>query len=161
MKTLLATVTLLFAQFGFSQSTTTTYYLIRHAEKVDNSKNPDLSEIGLKRAQNWNKIFEKVHFDAIYSTNYTRTIHTVAPLADKNNIAITQYDHKTIDVPKFKSDNAGKTVLIVGHSNTIPNLVNQLIGKSIYTDIDDNTFGDMFIVTVNGNSIAHQLLKLP
>ena len=161
MKTLLATFTLLFTQFGFSQSTTTTYYLIRHAEKVDNSGNPDLSEIGLKRAQNWNKILEKVQFDAIYSTNYKRTTQTATPLAEKNGKEITIYDHKTIVIPQFKKETAGKTVLIVGHSNTIPNIVNQLIDKKIYSDIEDNTFGDLFIVTVNGNSVSHQLLKLP
>nr|WP_294936842.1 histidine phosphatase family protein [uncultured Flavobacterium sp.] len=161
MKTLLATFTLLFTQFGFSQSNTTTYYLIRHAEKVDNSGNPDLSEIGLNRAQNWNKIFNNITFDGIYSTNYKRTVQTVTPLAQKNDKEIIIYDHKTIVIPQFKKDTSGKTVLIVGHSNTIPNIVNQLIDKKIYSDIEDNTFGDLFIVTVNGNSVTHQLLKLP
>lgn len=161
MKTLLATFTLLFAQFGFGQSSSTTYYLIRHAEKVDNSKNPDLSESGLHRAQNWSKIFNSVSFDGIYSTNYIRTIKTVAPIAQKNGKEIILYDYKTINIAQFKKDTEGKTFLIVGHSNTIPNLVNQLIGKQLYTDIDDSTFGDLFIVTVNGSSVSHQLLKLP
>ena len=54
----------------------TTYYFIRHAEKIrtDNTnKNPDLSEIGKKRAEHWRTVFENIVFDKIYSTDYNRT----------------------------------------------------------------------------------------
>jgi broad specificity phosphatase PhoE len=161
MKTLLATFTLLFTQFGFTQNNTTTYYLIRHAEKVDNSANPDLSKIGYERSENWNKIFEEIHFDAIYSTKYNRTLQTVAPIAKKYNKEIIEYHHSTLDIQQFKKETSGKKVLIVGHSNTIPNLVNLLIGEKKYTDIEDNTFGNLYIVTIINNVVSYELLKLP
>lgn len=148
-------------QFGIAQNKPTTFYLIRHAEKVDNSLNPDLSEVGKKRAENWSKVFSAIRFDEIYSTNYKRTIETATPTAEKNKINIKIYDHKTIDIPSFIKENSGKTILLTGHSNTIPNLVNQLIGEKYYTDIDDATFGNLYIVTINGTSVTHQLLKLP
>jgi 2,3-bisphosphoglycerate-dependent phosphoglycerate mutase len=147
-------------QMSFGQNNTTTYYFIRHAEKVDNSKNPDLSEIGLERAKLWNEIFSEINIDAIYSTDFKRTLQTITPIANSKKVTIINYNPKTIDIESFKKNTLGKKVLVVGHSNTIPNFVNQIINKKIYSDIDDITFGNLYIVTINGDSIFHQLLKL-
>jgi len=146
-------------QLSFAQNKTTTIYFIRHAEKVDSSKNPDLSTFGLERAAHWNEIFSDIPFDAIYSTDFTRTKQTAAPTATNKKIDITLYDAKSIDFQKFKTDNLGKTVLVVGHSNTIPDFVNKLINQDVYSNIDDKTFGNLYIVTLNGDIINHLLLK--
>jgi broad specificity phosphatase PhoE len=148
-------------QISFGQQNSTTYYFIRHAEKVDNSQNPDLSEKGLERAQLWNKIFSEVDFDQIYSTEYKRTFQTANPTATTQKIAIKLYNPKTVVIDSFKKETLGKKVLIVGHSNTTPNFVNQIINQKIYEDIEDTTFGNLYIVTINGAIITHQLLKLP
>jgi broad specificity phosphatase PhoE len=147
-------------QVSFGQNNTTTYYFIRHAEKVDNSKNPDLSEIGLERAKLWNEIFSEINIDTIYSTDFKRTLQTITPIANSRKVIIINYDPKTIDIESFKKNTLGNKVLVVGHSNTIPNFVNQIINKKIYNDMDDVTFGNLYIVTLNGDSISHQLLKL-
>lgn len=147
-------------QMSFGQNNTTTYYFIRHAEKVDNSKNPDLSEMGLERAKLWNEIFAEINLDAIYSTDFKRTVETVTPIANSKKVTIINYNPKTLDIESFKKNTLGKKVLVVGHSNTIPNLVNQIINKKIYNEMDDVTFGNLYIVTINGDSISHQLLKL-
>lgn len=149
----------LVVQLSFAQNKTTTIYFIRHAEKVDISKNPDLSTFGLERAAHWNEIFSDIPFDAIYSTDFTRTKQTAAPTATNKKIDITLYDAKNIDFQKFKTDNLGKTVLVVGHSNTIPNFVNKLINQEKYSNIEDKTFGNLYIVTLNGDLINHLLLK--
>ena len=88
MKKFLVLLALLFLNISFGQQNITTYYLIRHAEKVDNSQNPDLSETGLKRANQWNTIFSEISFDEIYSTDYKRTIQTASPTATVKNIQI-------------------------------------------------------------------------
>jgi broad specificity phosphatase PhoE len=160
MKKYLLIVAFFVLQVSFGQNSSTTYYFIRHAEKVDNSKNPDLSEIGLQRSKLWNEIFSEIKLDAIYSTDFKRTLQTVTPMATNNKISIINYDPKTIDIESFKKNTLGKKVLVVGHSNTIPNLVNQIINKKIYNDMDDVTFGNLYIVTINSDSINHQLLKL-
>ena len=147
-------------QVSFGQNNLTTYYFIRHAEKVDNSKNPDLSEIGLERAKLWNEIFSEINLDAIYSTDFKRTLQTITPTANSKKVAIINYDPKTIDIESFKKNTLEKKVLVVGHSNTIPNFVNQIINEKIYNDMDDVAFGNLYIVTINGDSISHQLLKL-
>jgi broad specificity phosphatase PhoE len=147
-------------QMSFGQNNITTYYFIRHAEKVDSSKNPDLSIIGLERAKLWNEIFSEINIDAIYSTDFKRTLQTITPIANSKKVTIINYDPKTLDIELFKKNTLEKKVLVVGHSNTIPNFVNQIINKKIYNDMDDVTFGNLYIVTINGDSISHQLLKL-
>ena len=161
MKKYLFIIALFVLQISFGQQNTSTYYFIRHAEKVDNSQNPDLSEIGIQRANLWNKIFSEVGFDEIYSTDYKRTTQTATPTATAKKIQIKLYNPKTIAIESFKKETLGKKVLIVGHSNTTPNFVNQIINKKIYADIEDTTFGNLYIVTINGDSITYQLLKLP
>ena len=160
MKKYLWLVLFFVLQASFGQNTTTTYYFIRHGEKADNSKNPDLSEIGFERAKMWNELFSEIKLDAIYATDYNRTLQTVAPTATSQKISITKYNPKTIDIESFKKENLGKKVLIVGHSNTIPNFVNQIINQNIYSDIDDSTFGNLYIVTINEGNVNYQLLKL-
>lgn len=150
---------LLVVQLSFAQHKTTTIYFIRHAEKVDSSKNPDLSSVGLERAAHWGKIFSETTFDAIYSTDFKRTQQTATPTAENKKLDITLYDAKSLDFDKFKTDNLGKTILVVGHSNTTPDFVNKLINQNVYAAIEDTTFGNLYIVTLNGDLVTHLLLK--
>jgi hypothetical protein len=64
-------------------NTTTNYYLIRHAEKDRSTKDkdPELTDVGLKRAENWAKVFKNIPFDKVYSTDYRRTQQTAFPTA--------------------------------------------------------------------------------
>ena len=158
MKKYLLIIALFVLQTSFSQNNTSTYYFIRHGEKIDNSQNPDLSKSGHERAIMWNDLFADIQFDAIYSTDYKRTIQTVSPTALSKNISITKYNPKATET--FKEDNLGKKVLIVGHSNTIPSFVNQIIGQKIYSDIEDDVFGNLYIVTLLDDNVSYQLLKL-
>lgn len=149
----------LIVQLSFAQQKTTTIYLIRHAEKVDSSKNPDLSSAGLERAAQWGKIFSDIHFDVVYSTDFKRTKQTATPVAENKKVDIILYDPKSIDFDTFKNENLGKTILVVGHSNTTPDFVNKLIKQNVYATIEDTTFGNLYIVTLNGDLITHLLLK--
>jgi broad specificity phosphatase PhoE len=160
MKKLLVFLFLFGFQIHFSQNKTTQYYFIRHAEKADSSKNPDLSEKGLERAQEWQLLFSELSFDEIYSTDFNRTIQTIKPISVKQNKNFSLYNPKTIDIEAFKKETFGKTILIVGHSNTIPNMVNQIIKENKYSDIAENQFGNLYIVTIFENQILSQLLHL-
>jgi 2,3-bisphosphoglycerate-dependent phosphoglycerate mutase len=150
---------LLVVQMSFAQHKTTTIYFIRHAEKADSSKNPDLSSAGLERAAHWSAIFSETTFDTIYSTDFNRTKQTATPTAENKKLDITLYDAKSLDFDKFKTDNLGKTILVVGHSNTTPDFVNKLINQNVYAAIEDTTFGNLYIVTLNGDLVTHLLLK--
>lgn len=147
-----------------TDSDVTTYYFIRHAEKDRSNaleRNPHLTQKGLERAQKWSEIFGNIEFDAVYSTNYHRTKQTAQPTADRNKLEITIYDPNNIDTPKaFLEDNKGKTVLVVGHSNTTPAFVNAIIDQKKYEDIEDSNNGNVYIVTIIGDKIVDQVLTI-
>ena len=67
----------------------TTYYLIRHAEKDRSdsaNRNPDLNPEGKKRAEKWAEVLKDIELDAVYSTDYKRTIQTAMPVADSKEL---------------------------------------------------------------------------
>lgn len=130
-----------------SASAQTTFILVRHAEKESGANDPGLSQEGQQRALALVKILEKQKIDAIYSTNYNRTKNTVKPLADAKGIAIQTYE-KEPDVTKMTG-----TVVICGHSNTIPALANKLLGKEQFKTFEDSDYGNLLII--NGSSVTH------
>lgn len=135
----------------------TTYYLIRHAEKDRSdpeNKDPELNQRGLGRAMHWAEIFQDIPLDAIYSTEYARTTMTAAPVAVKKDLTVTDYDAEMLGIETFKAENIGKDVLIVGHSNTTPEMVNRLIGEDRYSPMDDSDNGSLFIVTIVGSETS-------
>lgn len=156
-------IAFLFLSFSIQaqKNTVTTYYLIRHAEKVK-SENPDpvLHAEGITRSEKWAEIFSDILFDAIYSTEFTRTWETVKPTAEKQGLDIILYDPVLIDYKKFKKETRGKTVLIVGHSNTIPVFVNKLIGKEKYKIIEEGNNGNLYIVETVNKITSDQVLHL-
>lgn len=133
----------------------TVVYLIRHAEKADNSSNPSLSEAGLQRADNWATMFQNVSFDVFYSTNYNRTLQTIQPVATANGKEVTVYDHSNFSLENVISQHAGKNVFIVGHSNTIPQLINSYLGGEIYPDIAENEYGNLYKVRIVDGVLTH------
>ena len=158
----------LFSLTAFSQekstSNITTYYFVRHAEKETSNpaeQNPHLTETGLKRAENWSAILGNFTFDAVYSTDYYRTIETATPTATKNNLEITIYDPRSIDYAEtFLKDTKGKTVLVVGHSNTTPAFVNAIIQEKKYKNLDEKIYGNLYIVTIIDDKISDTLLSI-
>jgi len=146
-----------------NQEKVSTYYFIRHAEKDRSdttNKNPHLLEKGKQRAEHWSDVLKNIKFDAVYSTDFNRTIETVLPTATKNNLKIDSYDFKTIDISSFLNSTKGKNVLVVGHSNTTPNFVNSILGSKKYNEIEDNNNSNLYIVTVSGEKISDSLLYI-
>ena len=160
MKKIIVLLLFFWIQVTLGQNTITQYYFIRHAEKADSSKNPDLSEKGLERAQEWKALFSEINFDAVYSTDFNRTLQTIQPIVAGNNQLLKIYNPKMIDVELFKKETQCKTILIIGHSNTVPNMVNQIIKENKYVDIAENQFGNLYIITLFENQRQSQLLHL-
>lgn len=142
------------AQETTASNQTSTYYFIRHAEKDKSdksNKNPDLIMEGVLRAAKWSLVFDNLKFDAVYSTDYNRTRNTAKPTAEKNGLDITIYDPRNIDVKTFLETTKGKTVLVVGHSNTTPMFVNSILGTKKYQSIDETNNANLYIVTVSSS----------
>ena len=139
-----------------TETAISTYYFIRHAEKDlsnPDDVDPELNQSGLGRAMHWAEILNEVPLDAIYTTDFQRTSMTAAPTAVKKDITVQYYDPQTIDINQFKADNLNKNVLVVGHSNTIPDFVNKMINESRYYEMDSSDNGSLFIVQL-ANDIA-------
>ena len=133
-----------------NQDSETTIFLVRHAEKVlDGSNDPILTPEGANRADELMYIFKHVKLDAIYSTPYKRTQQTVLPTAKNKNLEIQFYKpNERGFLDKVLDAYPGGTVLIVGHSNTIPGLANELVGRMDYDDLNDATYDNLFIAHV-------------
>ena len=141
----------------------TTYYLIRHAEKLridKTDKNPNLNFNGYKRAEAWKDVFSNVSFDAVYSTEYNRTKLTAKPTAISKNLPILLYNPNTMYSEAFQNNTKGKTVLVVGHSNTTNVFVNKILGIEKYNEIKDNNNSNLYIVTISNGETSSILLKI-
>ena len=115
-----------------------TLYLVRHAEKQADSKNPPLTQCGKARAKQLSTLLSTANIKSIYSTSYQRTMSTAAPLSKKLKVAIKNYNPKQLSQfalhLKQRKDNA----LIVGHSNTTPQLTQLLSGQQVESLSEDN-----------------------
>jgi broad specificity phosphatase PhoE len=136
------------------------FIIIRHAEKdttISGSQmmqaDPPLSSKGQERAQSLISKFRKYKIDKIYSTNYDRTKSTALPLANFIGLSINNYDPRNLKAfadELIRIENQSKTILIVGHSNTSPRLVNLLLGKELYKDLDESVYNQYWVVKMNG-----------
>lgn len=149
-----------------SKTDQTTIILIRHAEKDTSAAgstmmqaDPPLSAKGMQRAGKLVETLKSYTIDSVFSTNFNRTRSTVQPIASKSGIGIKNYDPK--DQAAFATllkAMQGKTILVVGHSNTIPSLVNLLIGTAKYANLADNEYDKIWILRFeNGKYIDSQI----
>lgn len=142
---------------------TTTYYLIRHAEKDRSNpqeKNPHLIDTGKNRAIAWSKHFDSIPLDAVYSTDYHRTLETALPTAVKKRLEIEIYNPSKVYDSIFQSKTHHKKVLIVGHSNTTPQFANTILGKQQYSAIDDAENGLLFTIVLSKTDTVATVKKI-
>ena len=153
----------IFLAFSIPENDCSTFYLIRHAEKVRTNKsdrNPPLNEKGIIRALNWKEYFIDKDISKIYSTNYKRTLETVKPIQEAIGLTAILYSPSSINYKDFISSNEGEVVLVVGHSNTVPNFVNELINDQVYTQIDDMNNSNLYIVNMCDSNVSHSLIEV-
>lgn len=103
-----------------------TFVVVRHAEKVDASRDPDLSSAGHARAQALAERLDGRGLVAIYATEFKRTGQTVAPTAAAHALPVTAYPSAqpaAAFAAALKAAHPRGVVLIAGHSNTVPGIV--------------------------------------
>ena len=145
----------------------TTVYLVRHAEKAaEPATDPPLLESGIKRSEELARTLGKAGVKTIYTSQYLRAKQTAEPLAKQLGIALTIIPVSTVIPAKMSAanprelspqyltemaervySNSGGAVFIVGHSNTIPEIIKAL-GGDVAPAIDETVFDDLFVVTV-------------
>lgn len=139
-------------QAAASAAKATTIYLVRHAEKTGPSGDVELSDAGKKRAECLARTLSDAGLAAIYTTEFKRTQATAEPAASKSGVTPTVVpgaDTKQLVAALIKE--SGKNVLVVGHSNTIPMII-EALGAGKVT-IKDEEYDHLYIVTlVNGQA---------
>jgi len=129
----------------------TTFILIRHAEKdlTQSTNDPDLAVEGKARTQRLNEVLKKTDIQAIYSTPFKRTQQTVESLAAAKNLKVLSYQaNKMEEIDNMIKQHAGGTILLSGHSNTVPQILNFLIGEEKYKVLEDGDYGNIIIVSI-------------
>lgn len=134
---------------------TTVVYLVRHAEKApDGGRDPGLSEIGEARARALARTLADAGITQIFTTSLRRARDTAAPLVERISVKPTRVTAEG-DVRaqaealarQIREDHAGRSVLVVGHSNTVPAIMAALGAPDIGT-LSDDAYDDLFILTL-------------
>ncbi|MBI3138716.1 MAG: histidine phosphatase family protein [Sphingobacteriales bacterium] len=140
-----------------------TIYIVRHAEKEPApasatgmmTSDPPLSENGRIRAYALRERLRHEHIMYIFSTNTTRTISTAQPLNEfrgRTNIELysSKKDSMDLFIGRLNRIKRGN-VLVVGHSNTVDDLVNKLCGKTVLPgDLKDTEYDNLYIIKRRG-----------
>jgi len=134
-------------------------YLVRHAEKMLNkSRDPELTKAGKKRAQKLALMLKDENITQIYSTNFLRTKNTALPLSKIMKTEVQIYSHKDENFANsIKSAKAN--LLIVGHSNSTPTLVNKILGEEKYEQLDEKEYTKLFKVTEVAGKYSCQIIE--
>lgn len=147
----------------FSSCGSVKYYIVRHAEKetasagtmMSTPNDPPLSAAGRVRAIELREVMKGKRIRYIFSTNTVRTIATVQPFDElRGATKIELYNTRdSLDhlIQKLKEIKKGNS-LIVGHSNTVDDIVNKLCGETkIPGDLPDSEYDNLYIVTKKGS----------
>jgi len=147
-------VLLVGALLYYQRATVTTVLIVRHAEKEPGGgENPPLSAEGERRAERlatllgrggsvWSPV-------AIYVSATERSKQTAAPLARLLGVTpiVADADPGVI-VSLIQAEHHGEIVLVVGHSNTVPAIVAKLSGRHDVPKIDDDDYGNLYVVAI-------------
>lgn len=124
-----------------------TIFVVRHAERADASADSALSPAGDARAVRLATMLKDAGVTKIYTTDLKRTIQTAAPLAAALHLTATALkaaDHEAL-LEKVRAASPQDRLLIVGHSNTVPAVL-QALGVTPAIAIADSEYDNLFVV---------------
>ncbi|MEO0424179.1 MAG: S41 family peptidase [Pseudomonadota bacterium] len=150
-----------------SGSPLTTVILVRHAEKGSTPPgDPPLTAAGQARAEAIAQLLARAEVtasvDAVYASPYERTRETARPLAVLAGVAISAYDPRDSEAiaARVLTEHAGGTVLVVGHSNTLPSLVDAFGGEQPAPPIEDDEYDNLYVLSVPSPPGQASVLRL-
>lgn len=139
----------------------TRFFVVRHAEKADGQGDVHLSPRGVLRAQELVDALHRHRFAAVYSTTTNRTKETALPLAGRCALEVQFYPAKGEAMKTWAKEallqHRGKNVLVVGHSNTVPEIVKALSGEKVQA-LGHDDYDDLFeVVIFHANTTSAQV----
>ena len=133
----------------FAACSTTTVYIVRHAEKVDETDSTDLSPAGQRRAIALADTLASRGIDSIFTTPYRRTRQTAEPLATRLNRRSVSYPASPANAIVQRVNRIrNQTVLVVGHSNTILPIAQGLGARPTMTQIEPGDFDNLMVLRI-------------
>jgi broad specificity phosphatase PhoE len=140
---------LMLALFASAAGAQSIVFIVRHAEKAKSGGNdPDLSEAGRARAEVLARMLQDAGITAIYATEFRRTQQTAAPLAKAIAIEPTTVPANDITTLTSKLRDSKENALVVGHTNTIPDLIKAL-GIATPISIPETDYDNLFILVLD------------
>jgi broad specificity phosphatase PhoE len=141
----------------------TTIYLVRHAEKdlTPGLADPPLTPAGETRAQQLGRLLAKRRPAALFTTDTRRTRATLAPLAQAAGLTPEVYDAKNQAAlaARLSREFGGKTVVVVGHSNTLLPLLAALGVTPLPGEIRDEEYNYLFKVKLRQGQPARLVMS--
>lgn len=131
---LLAFIALLFSSQLLAQPEQ--IFLLRHSEKASGN-NPSLTDIGKLRANNIAKQLKSAKPTQLFSTDYNRTQQTIAPLSNALSLKVQSYNPRELVQFAGELKLLNGVAVVVGHSNTTPQLVKLLSGHRVNIEEDE------------------------
>ena len=142
MKVLLFFMTLLIVSCSSSYN----LYIVRHAEKLDNTPYSVLSAQGHQRAAVLRDSLLHKKVDLIFATQFQRAQETAQPLAAALNKPLLIYRNNAIDsIVSVLKQKKSKNILLVAHSGNIPSIIEGLTGEKVKA-IDENEYDNFYII---------------
>lgn len=144
-----------------AQAQTTTVWIVRHAEKdLKNPSDPDpsLSLDGQDRARDLAGLLQSKRILSVYSTSFKRTKQTAQPTAYGHGLTVQSYDpaDPAALAASILRQYAGGSVLIVGHSNTVLELIEAFGIKRPIPALNEDDYSYLFTLTIQGDTIQLQ-----
>jgi len=145
-----------------NEENTYTIYLVRHAEKqiITGEKNPELTLCGIKRAEQLAVIFKNIKLANIYSTSYKRTMATAKPTAQQKQLTVKNYNPRELLLFAEQLIGDRKNALVVGHSNTTPQLT-QLLSKQKVKELSELEYQEIYQVQISAGRQTLSQLRQP
>ena len=128
-----------------SDDGTYTIYLVRHAEK-QTGDDPSLTGAGLERAEILGEVLSNAGVEKIWSSDYRRTRETAAPLATRLGLDVEIYDASDLTSLADRLTAEGLTALVVGHSNTTPQLAELLGAAPGEPIVEANEYDRLYVI---------------
>ncbi len=152
------------AFMAFSTQAQTTVWIVRHAEKDlknPSDKDPVLSLDGQDRAKDLASLLLPQRILAVYATPFKRTMQTAEPTAYGHGVKVQTYDatDPAALAATVLRQHKGGSVVIVGHSNTVLELVEAFGIKRPIPALNDDDYNYIFTVTVQGDSTQMQMTQ--
>ena len=131
------------------------YFVMRHLHKAA-GQDPALSEQGQRAAQRLAALLGDRRISAIFVSTTRRARETAAPLAARLGIIPAEYDPSDTPALVARVRQEPGPVLVVGHSNTVPDIVQQLGGPRP-ADLTHPNFGDLWRIGADGTTVKSRI----